>query len=153
MTIPVSTVPAVKAYLVTQLRATLTAVAGEQLLVVYDQPGTYHPGDVVIVGDVTAYASQPGAMVGGGGAGWIEEQYSLEVVVEVFRGGDYAQTAYERAWTLASAIAAVIRTDPSLGQRAIESRPGAMSTTSTWDDERLGRVVHLTLAVDVAAWL
>lgn len=153
MTIPVSTVPAVKAYLLAQLVAGLAAASNEQLLVEYDDPGPYQPGDVVSVGDVTSYVAAPGAMVGGGGAGWIEEQYSLEIHIDVFRGGDYAQTVFERAWTLNAGICSVIRTDPSLGQRVIEARPGVATSSSSWDEDRLGRRVRLTQAVDVAAWI
>ena len=152
MTIPVSTVPAVKAYLVTQLTATLTAATGKQLGVFYDEPGPFQPDDVVSVGDVTSFVSAPGAMVGGGGAGWIEERYTLEVVIDVFRGGDQAQTAYERAWALLAGVCSLVRTDPSLGSRVVEARPGQVTTTSEWDADHKGRHVRLSLGVDVGAW-
>jgi len=151
MTIPVSTAPAVKAYLFTQLQANITAASGSSLLVCYDEPGPYEPDDIVSVGDVTARNTAQLAMVGSGGAGWLIENYSLEVVVDCFRGGDDPQTVDERAWALIGQVEAVVRTDPSCGDLVVEARPGQCRSESMWDDAHKGRRVRAAVAVDVQA--
>lgn len=153
MTIPVSTAPQVKAYLFTQLQTAITPVTGSSLLVCYDEPGPNEPDDIVSVGDVTTRTTTPLAMVGSGGAGWLIEDYSIEVVVDCYRGGDDPQTVTERAWALIGQVETVVRNDPSLGGLAIEAKPGSCRSESMWDDAHKGRRVRVTVAVDVQAQL
>lgn len=148
-TAKVSTAPAVKAYLLTQTKATLTAAANERLLVVYNEPGTDLPGDIVSIGSVLNRVTEPSAYVGGGGQHWLTERYTVEVVVDVFRGGDRSQVAEERAWYLAGLVEQIVRTDPSLGGLVLEARPGAAESEGSWDEGHRGHRVRLTLAVDV----
>lgn len=153
MAIPVSTAPAVKAYLFAQLSAQVwpaaTGVAAVQ--VTYDHPGPYMADDIVSVGDLLTRTCMPAAMVGSGGAKWLDEVYQLEVTVDVFRGADYAQTAFERAFTLMAVVESVVRTDPFCGGLVIEARPLQSTSSSEWDDEHLGRRVRMSLSIEVLA--
>lgn len=155
MAIPVSTVPAVKNYLVTNLTAgpnSLAAVTGYGLGVFYDRPNRYLPEDIVVVGDVHRQVSVL-AMVGGGGQDWLEEVYQVDITTSIFRAGDYAQTCYERAWTLTSGVESLIRSDPSLGGLVVEARPGVSTDATEWVPESKGRLCEVVLQVHVTATL
>jgi hypothetical protein len=150
MTIPGSSIPAVRRYLFDQLTAQLTtdpAFPKAQLLVVYDQPGPFQPDDIVSIGKVSRQVAVS-SLVGSGGAGWLEERFQVEVIVDVFRGGDYAQAAFERAVALVDAVCAVVRGDPSLGGCVLEARPAGSTYDSEWDDEHKGRHCVGTIEVD-----
>lgn len=150
MTIPASSVPAARRYLFDQLTAQLTTdpdFPKAQLLVVYDQPGPFQPDDIVSVGKVTRQVAVS-SMVGSGAAGWLEERYQVEVIVDVFRGGAYAQAAFERAVALIDAVCAVVRGDPSLGGAVLEARPASSTYESELDDEHKGRRCVGTVDVD-----
>lgn len=141
MPIPVSTVPAVKAYLKTQLQAR-AELAG--VLVSYDDPGPGVTNDMVILGDTNRTVSRL-ALVGGGGDGALDESYTLTVTATAYRGGDEPQLVFERACALADVVVDVVRLDPSLGSRVVECWPSAIEHQSAWDTEDLddGNVAHL----------
>lgn len=143
MTIPASTVPAAVAYLHTNVT---TAVNDPAVLVSYGQPGTRQPDDMIVVGDVSREVA-PWQMVGSGQAGWLDEIYTINVVVSVFRGGDYAQTVMERACVLADVVVAVIRNDPSLGGAVTVAHPSMVDYRQEWDQEHKGRLVDVTVSV------
>lgn len=141
MRIPISTVPAAKAYLVEKITK---ALANPKVLVSYDDPGPNQPDDIIVVGDVNRTIT-PWAMVGGGGAGWLGENYTITVTVSVFRGGDFAQAVTERAYELADLIVAVVRQDPSLGGLVLTARPEATQSGTDWTDDHKGRVTTLPI--------
>jgi len=143
MTIPASTVPTAKLYLLTQITALINDPA---VLVSYDEPGPNQPDDIVMVGDVERLVT-PYNMVGSGGAGWLDEDYTVEVVVSVFRGGDDARTTFERACVLADQVVFVVRTDPSLGGAVVIAHPQTVRYGGAWDDKHLGRLVTATVDV------
>jgi hypothetical protein len=150
MTIPVSTAPAVRAWLLAQATATLTAdplSAASQLLVCLDDPGTYQPDDIVKIGDVTN-AFKVNSLVGSGGDGWLEERYSVDVDVEVFRGNDDPQAVSERAYLLAAGVIACVRADPSLGGNVLVAEPTSADYTGTVSDDHAGRIGSLTLKIE-----
>lgn len=146
---PVSTIPAVKAALVTAIAAR-TEITGDAapILVSYGLPGTYQPNDIIAVLD-SAQTFEVMAMVGSGGSKWLDENYALAVTVDCFIGGDLAQTVEERALALAAIVVDVVRADPSIGGRVLEARPASMTTTGAWEDDRKGRrgVVTLTFQI------
>jgi hypothetical protein len=75
MTIPNSTAPAVRQWLFDQCTAGLAPDPDNvraSLLVCFDQPGPNEPDDIVAIGRVHRQLSV-GAMIGGGGAGWLDE--------------------------------------------------------------------------------
>lgn len=150
MPIPSSSIPAARRYLFDQLTAQLTTdpdFPKAQLLVVYDQPGPFQPDDIVSIGKVSRQVAV-NSLVGSGGAGWLEERYQVEVIVDVFRGGDYAQAAFERAVAVVDGVCAAVRGDPSLGGAVLEARPSSGTYESEWDDEHKGRHCVGTVEVD-----
>jgi hypothetical protein len=149
VTIPASTAPAVRRYLFAQLTAQLTPdplSPRSSLIVCYDEPGTNDPDDIVCVGKVNRNISL-GSFVGSGGAGWLDETYSVEIQVDVFRGGDDAQAAYERAALLSDQVIAIVRADPSLGNNVNLSRPTLHETEVSWDATHMGR--HATSTIEI----
>jgi hypothetical protein len=150
MTIPSSSAPAARRFLFDQLTAQLTpdpAFPKSQLLVVYDSPGPFQPDDIVAVGKVHRQIN-PNSLVGSGGAGWLEESYQIEILIDVFRGGDYAQATFERAVALTDAVCAAVRSDPSLGGAVLSARPTTSTHDSEWDDEHKGRRCVSALEID-----
>lgn len=143
MTIPASTVPAAKAFLVT---AITTAINDTSVLVSYDEPGTYQTDDIVMVGRVDRQVERH-AFVGSGGAQWLYEIYTIEVVVRAYRGGDDAQTVFERACALADVVASAVRTDPTLGGVVLVANPSTAAIEPDWDDNHLGRIATATIGV------
>lgn len=152
MPIPGSTSPAVRAWLFSQLTATLMPdpnVTTARLLVCYDEPGPDQPDDIVSIGKVHRTINV-NSMVGGGGAGWLEERYTLEIEIDVYRGNDDPQYVYQRASDLADAAIAVIRSDPTLGGNVLTSRPQSSAHDVTWDDKHMGR--HGTATIEVECY-
>jgi hypothetical protein len=156
MGIPTSSIPAARAYLLAQIEATVTqdpTDATAELLVSLDEPGTHQPADVVIVGDVHQ-TYQPYASVGSGRAYWLEESYSVEITISVFRSGDdgtnaLAQTVFTRARMIADQIVNVVRSDPSLGGAVQRARPGTVTHQSTWSTgDVTGRVTEIQIPVE-----
>jgi hypothetical protein len=148
MTIPVSTLPAVKAYLFTQLSAR-TELA-DPVGVFYDLPSVTPPDDLVYLGDSRG-KNVITRMVGSGGAGWLDEHYELDIVVDVIRGDDDPKANDEQALALLAAVVDTIRADPSLGGLVIQAAPVAFSLSSSWDDDHVGRTATAVLTVDVHA--
>lgn len=143
VTIPASTVPAAKLYLHSHIT---TLINDTSVLVSYDPPGPFQPDDIVMVGAVDRQVG-PYQMVGSGGAGWLDETYSIEVVVSVYRGGDDARTAFERACALADQVVFVVRTDPSLGGAVVVAHPEQSRYEPTFEDEHKGRLVTVTIPI------
>jgi hypothetical protein len=149
MTIPVSTTTAVRAYLFQALTAAMTPDMFDKsasLLVCYDEPGPDQPEDIVTVGKV---ARQLGvsSLVGSGGAGWLDEQYTVEIQVEVYRGGDDPQAAYARCADLVDVAISVVRSDPTLGGAVIVARPISHTQEVMWDDAHSGRVASAAVEI------
>ena len=147
MTIPASSIPAAKLWIVQHIAAHLPTPNDPTVTISYDAPaaGTSFD-DLIIVGRVERIV-EPHAMVGSMQAGSLEEQYTVEVEVVVFRGGDQAQVVFERASALADAVVATVRTDPTLGGAVLLCRPGALLYESLWDDGHLGREATVTVPI------
>ncbi|PJN22419.1 hypothetical protein [Kitasatospora sp. CB02891] len=157
MSIPASSVPAARLWLFKALAAQLTPDSGlvngqghygdpnASLLVCLDEPGTYQPADIVSVGRVARDISVS-SMVGSGGAGWLEEHYTIAIVIEVARGDD-AQSAFERAADLVDQVVAVVRTDPTLGGTVLVARPTTNTIDVLWASDHTGRVGQAELSI------
>jgi hypothetical protein len=143
VTIPASTVPASVLFL---WNGITTAINDAAVLVSYGPPGPSQPDDIVMVGNIDRVV-RPFQMVGSGQAGWLDEEYGVEVVVSVYRGGDDARTAFERAASLADTVVSVVRTDPSLGGAVIVAHPGQVTYDQAFDVEHKGRLVTVTVDV------
>jgi len=126
--------------------AVWVALNDPAVLVCYDEPGPNQPDDIVMVGDVERLVA-PYQMVGSGQAGWLDEEYTVEVVVSCYRGGDDARTVFERACVLADQVVYVTRSDPSLGGAVVLAHPQTVRYGSQWDDKHLGRIVTVTVDV------
>lgn len=157
MTYPVSTVPAVKAWLFAQMESTLTAAADGTFTLDYATTVDTidSPDDQVWLGAVTNRVAAPFAMVGNMGAYALQEEYDLEVRVSCYRAGeegtsattDPAGIAEARAWALAGQIETIVRTDPTAGGAVVTSRPAQASCEVDWDENGNGRIADLTLAI------
>lgn len=143
MSIPTTTIPAARDYLFTQL----TAAFPQPVLVCYDHPGPNQPDDIISVGDVhqdLAVNSQ----VGSGGAGWLEERYTVEVDLRCYRGGDDAQSVFARAVDMVNGVVNVVRSDPSLGGVVLVAKPKTVRYESEWDEAHLGRITNATVEIE-----
>jgi hypothetical protein len=141
MTIPASSAPTVRQWMFDNFTAQLTPdpiSTTSSLLVCFDEPGPGQPDDIVSVGKTHNNIGVL-ALVGGGGAGWLDERYIVEITVDVYRGGDDAQAAYVRCSALCDALVAVVRTDPSLGGRVLQARPHSIAIDVEEEQAHLGR--------------
>lgn len=145
MTAPASTIPEVKAYLVELIT---TAVNDPTVLVCYDDPGPNQPDDIIAVRDVEQTLA-PFELVGGGGPGWLYETYKVEIVVDVYRGGDFPRLVFERACALVAIIENAIRADPSLASRVVTARPAGTHYASSWEDDGKGRTCAANMQIEI----
>lgn len=148
MAAPVSTIPAVKAWLYGQLQTACTAATGIDLLVRYGEPGPFQPEDVVSIGAAINRAAAPFGIVGSlDVANSMIETYELEIDIDITRNGeDVAQATTERAYTLAAQVEEVVRATPTLGGHVTQSRPMSSNDRSEWTDDGWFNVT-VTLAI------
>jgi hypothetical protein len=143
--IPASSIPAARAALLAGLQGQLDGQPA--VLVCLDGPGTNLPDEIVSVGDVRE-AYSPQSTVGSGGPGWLREDYTITVTVAVYRGGDDAAGVFARAVELTNLVAAVVRSDPSLGGVVDRARPATAEYTAGWSDDHSGRNVLVDVGID-----
>lgn len=152
-TIPGSTAPAARRWLYEQL-LTLPADPDDQqssMLVCYDEPGTNQPGDIISVGGI-AREITISAMVGSGGAGWLEERYTIALVIDVYRGGpDAAQVSFDRGAALLDQVVALVRADPTLGGAVLVGRPTQSQTEGFVVDDHMGRQSVVNVGIECYA--
>ena len=143
MTIPASTVPLAIGYLFDNIK---TTIGDPAVRVSYGPPPPGATGDMIVIEGVTR---EPvvARMRGSGGAGWIDEIYTIELNCWVFRGGDNGQPVYERAAALADVVESVVRTDPSLGGAVVVAAPSAVEYISTLDEEHRGILVEARVSI------
>lgn len=148
--IPGSTAPGARRYLYGQFTTQIQEdpdAPRSSLLVCYDMPGPNQPDDIVSVGKVSRDIGV-NSMVGGGGAGWLDERYTITVTIDVYRGGDSAQAAYERGAALLDQVCAIVRADPTLGGLVTVARPLTSETEGDWDDEHKGAQSVTTVPIE-----
>ena len=143
--IPASSIPAARAWLYAGLQSLYPVASG--VLVCLDEPSTDQPQDIIAVADVHQTYG-PFQTVGSGGAGWLTEEYSVQVIVDCWRGGDNAALVFTQARTLADAVVALVRSDPSLGGAVDRARPGIVAHESAWLGDQQGRQTVITIPVD-----
>lgn len=145
-TYPVSTVPAARAWLFTQLQSALTPDGADgsfELTYANNLDSTSRPDDQVWLGSVTR-ASKNFAMVGNLGTYALDETYYLSLGIASYRAGDYPDVVDARAWALNSAIEAVVRADPTFGGLLVTSRPEQTTAEDVdWDQDGKGRIAVL----------
>lgn len=153
---PVSTVPAVKRYMFDQVSDALNQLPPlpgfAAPIVFYDAPGQYRPSDMMAIGHVYQRVVRPMAMVGSGGAGWLQEEYELEVISDVFRAGESLQIdAYERAYQFNALMEEIVRSDPSLGGNVITAMPHFSFDGSEWEKDHKGWIVTVVNRLQILA--
>lgn len=149
MAIPSSSAPVARTFLHDQLTAQLIPdplSKSSSLLVCYDDPGPNQPDDIVSVGKIHRRIAV-NSMVGSGGAGWLEESYTVEVLIDVFRGGDSDQVAFTRASLLCDSVVALVRSDPSLGNSVVVAKPTSDVIEVEWDADHLGKRATATVEI------
>lgn len=149
MPIPASSIPAAKQYLFNQIAAALAS--SKDLRVYMDEPPTDPPpeSDVIVVGNVEQ-TFEPWEMVGSGGAGWLYEKYSIQVLVSVYRGGDEPIIVLTQATNLVYQVCSVVRTDPSLGNNVLQAYPASVNYESGWSDEGAsGRITEAEIKIAI----
>jgi hypothetical protein len=159
MTIPVSSVPAAYAYLVTTIKANIAADPnGSQILLALTQNPPDQPNEIIALGDVVL-DDEPAAMVGSGGQNWLNETYTIGGMVSTFTGSadtDGATTVQlaqiERVWQLYSYVSTAIRSDPGLGGLVTVAQPFDVTMPmATWTEgEDVGLVVELTFKIRIS---
>lgn len=149
MTVPASIVPDVKAYMFTALKARSELAA--PVLVAYAIPAVEEfLNDTVCLGDFRGQYD-PLAMVGSGGQFWLEETFELDLHVFSFFGLDDPKGVEQRALALAAVGCDVVRTDPEMGGLVTESRPTTYVAEDVFDDEQLGRHMHIVQTIRISA--
>lgn len=144
--IPISSAPAAKHWLFTTLQDSLTADPGNGLVVCLDSPGTNVPNDGVAVGRVNR-SLDISSLVGGAGAGFLNETYTIDVTIEVFRGGDNAELATNRAFALIDGVVHAVRTDPTMGGSVLWAKPTTSNCDCDWADDHKGRLASATVQI------
>lgn len=148
--IPSSTAPAVRTWLFDQCTATLTPDPDNktaQLLVCYDEPGPNQPDDIVSIGGVVREIGI-NSLVGGGGAGWLEEKYRITIDIEVYRGGDNAKAAFDRASFLADQVISIFRSSVDAGGLVLICKPISSTCDVEWDEQHLGRLASGEVVIE-----
>lgn len=143
--IPDPTISPAKAYLYTQTLA--APLFAPPVAVVYDEPGPYKAADIVAFGTVHWHPAINSG-VGSGGAGWIEERYDIELMIQSFLGGDNGKAAYERACALFAGVMAVLRADPSLNGIVLVAKPAPATVTTEHDPGHKGWVSRVDGAIE-----
>jgi hypothetical protein len=151
--VPVSTAPRVVAFLTSGLTANITPFDTNTALgVAYiEQPSGYDPFDQVTIGDVGNRTTRREQMVGTGGTGWLYEDYTLDIEIVSWQGGQNLQLVLERAWRLLGQVEAFIRSDPSLGALVITAYPSSSKSTAGYMDDKKGVSCVIDVTVDVEA--
>lgn len=156
-TVPISSIPQTtavraKGWIFDAIKAQF--VGDNTMTVFWDQPDASIPTEnIVVVHRILNRTTTHYRMMGTGGAGSFLESYSIEIAIDCYAGGDSGETrALETsAWSYASIVEAVVRSDPSLGGLVIQAWPSQSTDDPEWDQEHKGRLVHIALSVAIEA--
>lgn len=150
MTMPVSTVPSVRNYLVTAINNQITAAAITKPTAEVYLSGLDHetPEDVILICGAHREV-KPGALVGSGGQHWKFEQYHVEIQIDCFAGGTDFSSVDARAFQLLALVEKAVRLDPSMGGLVLESYPSSSDSLHSWDDAHKGSRTLITSQIYV----
>lgn len=158
MTIPVSSVPAASAYLLTAIQQACAAdplYAG--MLIELGEATSNKPPDIITIGEVRRTV-EPRTLVGSGAQFWLNESYDITVDINTWVSvGDtdgsstIASSLNARAWQLVGYVETAVRTDPSFGGLVNEAYPHDVTSTGPiWaEPPASGLMVGVTLQVHV----
>ena len=155
MSTPVSTVDAARTALYTLINGE-TAVSLQPALTIA-KPGVYLglpagqnlPDDIIAIGSRVQQRSEPHNLVGGGGSYWLLEQYTIDVMVSCYRGGDDQSQAWSRMVALVAAVDDAIRQDPSLGNVIGVSWPAGHDYNLAYVEDHKGWLADCEISVMV----
>ena len=164
MSIPVSTVPAVMSYLLTQVSAACAAdpavLAGtDEILVKTGEPAKNLPPNVIQFGAVSRRVKWE-SFVGGGGNDALYETYDINLDIytalaygDVSDDSAVALQVIQRAWQLLGYVETAVRADPSLGGLVDIAYPlSSNSPNPEWTDAAaVGLRVSINAPIHVEA--
>lgn len=151
--IPVSTVPAAQAYLLTNIQALVYGDArAADTLVCLGEPSKSAPGGIIEIASDVRRVPVPTTFRGNGGQFWLNESYDISVDIsaaaETIDTDVDTLALSERAWQLLAYVETVVRSDPSLGDLVNEAWPSQTTGGRVeWSENNVGRVCELTLLV------
>lgn len=164
MSVPVSTLPTVKAWLLGQLQSQVTAAAGKSLAVFYDDAAITEPEDEIRL-RTGKRSVVPGSITGGMGAHSWREEYDLNVDVMVSRPEGF-QVAEERAWAILATVESIVRVTlwgliagdttvraAALGGDVFNVIVGEHTTAIEWPQEFQGPLVIISYPITISAEL
>lgn len=157
MTAPASSVPAVRQWLFQQCSTAVAAFTDPTVEVYLSQEDHESSQDLVVIGGAHRRVS-PVRMVGGGGLGWLDETYTVDIEIACFVAGVDAfvdvggrDSVDTRAYKVLAAIEQQIRADPSAGGAVVVLHPAGSASQHEWDESEMGGHCQITLTVEVTA--
>ena len=141
-----STVPALKANLLTQLQAR-GGLAGVQ--VTYGPPLPNPDREFIWLGDVQGDQ----AFSAMAAPNQRHEQYTLQVIVSVLREGTDLKTADERCFALCAELENQLRTDVTVNSAVSEAHVGTFRLTEFVAPDGMNRRAELIVDVNCQAWI
>lgn len=157
MTAPASSVPAVRQWLAQTCTTAVAGFTAPTVEVYLSQEDHESTEDLIVIGGAHRKGS-PVRLVGGGGLGWMDETYTVDVDIACFVAGPdaFIDTASQdsvdtRAYKVLAAVETAIRTDPSAGGAVLVLHPSGSTSLHEWDDEDRGGHCQITLTVEVTA--
>lgn len=155
LSIPVSTVPAVRQYLYAQISAAVAERAyvapGVTVeLAELSEPEDY--SDILVVGKTITRTPEIAQIVGGGGAHWLRERYTVSIHITCSDQSSPTFAAVDaRAYELLAIVEGVVRADPSLNKLVIVAHPGPSHIESDFDHAHGGALALIESSINVHA--
>lgn len=147
---PVSSVPAVVAYLETAIQEQTATDPTPILLAIGDGPTPNLPNDVILIGSIHRTPSTA-TFIGSGNQFWLDEEYDVDVVVSTWSGNNDGLAATNRAWQLVAYVELAVRLDPSLGGLVNKAYPSLTDTLGpVFSDEALGMEDTVVVTIHVS---
>jgi hypothetical protein len=155
VTAPASSVPAVRQWLYTTITAAVASFTQPGVEVYLSQEDHQSTQDLVVIQGAHRRAEVK-RFVGGGGPFWMDELYTIDVVIACYVAGPDAFPAVDvRAYAVLAAIETAVRADPSAGGNVVQINPEGSASEHEWDEDGNGGVnggqCHITLTLSARA--
>lgn len=157
MTAPASTVPVVRQWLYSTITTAVASFTDPSVEVYLSQEDHESTQDLVVIGGAHRKNTMA-RLVGGGGLGWLDETYTIDVDIACFVAGPdaFTDTATQdsvdtRAYKVLAAIEQALRADPSAGGNVVVLYPSGSASQHEWDESEMGGQCQITLTVEVTA--
>lgn len=151
MTIPVSTVPAVLAQLMTDVQAQVaTDSNATAILVCFGQYAMDAPDEIIQLGTGVRRVVKPETYMGNYQQFTLNETYEISNIVSAVSGSADDLAIVERAYTFAGYIETAVREDPNFGGLVVNAFPsGTSGGQPTWTGSPTKRYCELTVTIAV----